>query len=71
MGMDATRLGEKLATAVTNGAPSDDSPVSASALEAIWIAIAQEIITEITGNATVQVVSVQPGAGTADGTVTG
>ena len=70
MALDATRLGEKMAAAVVAGAPTDDAPVSNSQLEAIWIAIAQEIITEITANGvTTTPVTSGSSAGTYPGTI--
>lgn len=70
MALDATRLGEKMAAAVIAGAPTDNSPVTNSALEAIWIAIAQEIITEITANGvTTTPVTSGSSAGTYPGTI--
>lgn len=67
MALDPNRLGVALAAAVTANAPSDDDPVSASKLEQMWIAIAQEIIGEFEANGIVTVLNVQAGTETASG----
>lgn len=53
MALNGTTMGQAVAAAVLASAPSDDSPVSESQLEAVWIAACTEIVNHITANGVV------------------
>jgi hypothetical protein len=70
MAMNSTAWGTRVAAAVQAAGVSAGTPVTTGQLEAIWQAIKGEDVTEIK-NADTITNNVQPGSGTATGTVTG
>lgn len=70
MAMDSDAWGTRVAAAVVAAGVTAGVPVSQSALELIWKAIKAEDVTEVS-NAETITNNVQPGTGSATGTVTG
>ena len=63
MALDGARLGAAIAAAVSaaQSGISPSAPVTQSQLDAIWVAVGQAIVAEITGNA--EVPGITPGGG--------
>lgn len=69
MALDGNRLGTKIANAIKASIPAPDAKITDSQLEAMWQAVATEIVNEFNQNGVVTVQNVQPGTGTANGTI--
>jgi len=68
MAMDPNALGVAVAAAIQSATPAPGTAITPSQLEAMWIAICTEIITEITTNG---VTSTTVTGGSSAGTYTG
>lgn len=71
MALDKDRLGAALKAAVAANAPAPGTPVTDGQLEAMWKAIAKEIIDELKNFGVITVTGVTSGAQTSGpGTIT-